>query len=165
MNRQVTIQTPFGHVTAEWSDRVLSSIRLGAYVGSGSDVIVVSGDPPKGGEPVVAGLIAHFQGETNGLPAPSFLPDGSPFQQAVWRSTLDVPFGETVSYGQIAERVGRQAGASRAVGMALNRNPLPLIIPCHRVVSSTGELMGFAAGLSWKRALLGLEVSQISLAL
>ena len=83
----------------------------------------------------------------------------------VWRTTLVVPYGETVSYGEIAERIGQDVTASRAVGMALNKNPLPLIVPCHRVVGSSGDLTGFRGGLAWKRALLGLEMPQLSLVL
>ena len=81
---------------------------------------------------------------------------GTPFQEKVWAALQRIPFGETRSYGQIAREVGSPKGA-RAVGMACNRNPVLLLIPCHRVVGSTGKLVGFAAGLSTKEWLLRLE--------
>lgn len=81
---------------------------------------------------------------------------GTPFQEKVWAALQRIPFGETRSYGQIAREVGSPKGA-RAVGMACNRNPVLLLIPCHRVVGSTGKLVGFAAGLSVKEWLLELE--------
>lgn len=81
---------------------------------------------------------------------------GTPFQQKVWAALQQIPYGETRTYGQIALEVGSSKGA-RAVGMACNRNPVLLLIPCHRVVGSTGKLVGFAAGLSTKEWLLTLE--------
>lgn len=81
---------------------------------------------------------------------------GTPFQEKVWDALQRIPFGETRSYGQIAREVGSPKGA-RAVGMACNRNPILLLIPCHRIVGSTGKLVGFAAGLSTKERLLKLE--------
>ena len=81
---------------------------------------------------------------------------GTPFQMAVWEALKEIPYGETRSYGQIAAAVGNP-GASRAVGMACNRNPIWIVIPCHRVVGSTGKLTGYEGGLNMKRALLELE--------
>jgi methylated-DNA-[protein]-cysteine S-methyltransferase len=81
---------------------------------------------------------------------------GTDFQKQVWAQLLAIPFGETRSYGQIAQAVGRPA-ASRAVGAANGRNPISIIAPCHRVVGSTGKLTGFAGGLEAKRLLLELE--------
>jgi len=83
----------------------------------------------------------------------------------VWEATVQIGYGETVSYGEIGMRVGVGAEGARAVGAALNRNPLPLIVPCHRVVAANGDLTGFASGLGWKRALLGIEMAQFSLEL
>ncbi len=81
---------------------------------------------------------------------------GSDFQKSVWRALLTIPFGETRSYGEIAEQVGKPS-ASRAVGAANGRNPISIIAPCHRVVGSTGKLTGFAGGLQAKAFLLELE--------
>lgn len=82
--------------------------------------------------------------------------EGTPFQKAVWEALKRIPFGETRCYGEIACEVGSPKGA-RAVGMACNRNPILLMIPCHRVVGSTGKLVGFACGLPMKERLLQLE--------
>lgn len=81
---------------------------------------------------------------------------GTPFQQAVWRALLEIPRGETRSYAWVAERVGRPR-AVRAVGQAVGHNPLPIIVPCHRVIGSDGSLHGFGGGLPMKAALLGAE--------
>lgn len=81
---------------------------------------------------------------------------GTPFQNKVWQALLDIPYGKTCSYGELAKKIGNPQGA-RAVGGALNKNPLGIIVPCHRVVGSQGELTGFAGGLELKKRLLELE--------
>lgn len=81
---------------------------------------------------------------------------GSEFQKRIWRQFIGIPYGKTVSYKYIAESVGG-SGYSRAVGNAANKNPIPIIIPCHRVVGTDGGLTGFAAGLNIKKELLDLE--------
>lgn len=86
----------------------------------------------------------------------SIKPQGTAFQLRVWRALQEIPYGETSTYGAIAEKIGNPH-AARAVGMACNKNPLLLIIPCHRVVGRNGALTGFAAGLEVKRRLLGVE--------
>ena len=83
-------------------------------------------------------------------------PVGTEFQNKVWRALSEIPFGETRSYGQIAKRVGN-ANASRAVGAANGKNPISIIVPCHRVIGASGKLTGFAGGLSTKEKLLSLE--------
>lgn len=83
-------------------------------------------------------------------------PKGTPFQQKVWKALIDIPYGETRSYKQIAQAVNCPSGY-RAVGMANNKNPIAIIIPCHRVVGSGGTLTGYAYGLSMKEELLALE--------
>lgn len=85
--------------------------------------------------------------------------DGSAFQQQVWAQLQRIPFGTTVSYGQLASRLGR-GSAARAVGHANARNPIPVIIPCHRVIGSSGQLTGYGGGLEAKRYLLGLEFNR-----
>lgn len=89
--------------------------------------------------------------------------DGTPFQKLVWRALLDIPFGETESYGALARRLDRPQ-ASRAVGGANGTNPISLIVPCHRVVGSDGSLTGYGGGLATKRALLDFEQGQASFA-
>lgn len=84
------------------------------------------------------------------------LGQATPFQRAVWDATREIPYGETRSYEWIACRIGKP-GAARAVGQALKRNPLPLIVPCHRVIGKSGGLTGFSCGLDVKRQLIALE--------
>lgn len=84
---------------------------------------------------------------------------GSTFQESVWQALATIPYGETRSYKDIAKQIGKPE-ASRAVGMACNKNPLLLLIPCHRVVSSSGKLTGYAGGLSMKEELLRVEEAQ-----
>ena len=83
-------------------------------------------------------------------------PDGTPFQQAVWSALIAIPFGATVTYKELAERIGKPA-AIRAVGRANGTNPIPIIIPCHRVIGTDGSLTGFGGGLALKEFLLTLE--------
>jgi methylated-DNA-[protein]-cysteine S-methyltransferase len=83
-------------------------------------------------------------------------PQGTVFQKAVWRALQEIPYGATISYGELARRVGN-AKASRAVGSANGANPLPIVIPCHRVIAGDGSLGGFGGGLPTKQALLALE--------
>jgi len=83
-------------------------------------------------------------------------PAGTDFQKKVWTALSDIPYGQTRSYGDIARRIGCPGGA-RAVGMANHANPIPILIPCHRVVGAKGQLTGYAGGLELKRALLALE--------
>ena len=97
---------------------------------------------------------------------PDFIPPvkltGTPFRQAVWEALLSIPYGQTVTYGQLAARLGLPKGAARAVGGAVGRNPVSLIVPCHRVNGTGGNLTGYAAGLERKLRLLRLESSSSS---
>lgn len=83
-------------------------------------------------------------------------PEGTPFQLKVWKALCEIPYGRTISYGELARRIGNPA-ASRAVGLANGANPLPIVIPCHRVIGSSGKLTGYGGGMSNKRMLLDLE--------
>jgi len=103
-----------------------------------------------------AQLSAYFAGQRHTFDLPLNTATGTPFQQAVWQALLAIPFGSTCSYGQLASRVGKPS-AVRAVGSAVGRNPLSLIVPCHRVVGANGSLTGYAGGLHRKTALLQLE--------
>jgi len=82
---------------------------------------------------------------------------GSPFDEAVWNAMREIPYGATISYGEIARRIGEGPAASRAVGVACGTNPLPIVIPCHRVIGADGSLTGFGGGLETKAFLLTLE--------
>jgi methylated-DNA-[protein]-cysteine S-methyltransferase len=90
-------------------------------------------------------------------------PSGSPFQLDVWRALRAIPYGQTASYGEIAAAVG-QPGAARAVGGANNRNPIAIIVPCHRVIGASGSLTGYGGGLDRKQQLLALESGVLTLA-
>ena len=83
-------------------------------------------------------------------------PEGTPFQRAVWKAIAQVGFGRTIAYAELARRAGRP-GSARAAGAATGRNPIGIIVPCHRIVGSNGTLTGYAGGLAKKRALLALE--------
>jgi methylated-DNA-[protein]-cysteine S-methyltransferase len=100
-------------------------------------------------------LRAYFAGELMQFDLP-LAPVGTPFQQLVWQALQSIPYGQTRSYGEIAAQIGRPR-ASRAVGAANGRNPLPIVIPCHRVIGATGNLTGFGGGLEAKARLLRLE--------
>ena len=89
-------------------------------------------------------------------------PQGTPFQQEVWKQLCRIPYGETISYGELARRIGNP-NASRAVGLANGSNPIPIIIPCHRVIGSNGKLTGYGGGLPIKEKLLALEQRQLKL--
>lgn len=100
-------------------------------------------------------LQLYFNGRLRRFDLP-LAPVGTPFQLAVWTALRQIPFGTTVCYQTIAERIGRPR-AARAVGQAIHRNPLPILIPCHRVIARNGRLHGFAWGSAWKQRLLQLE--------
>ena len=104
---------------------------------------------------VSAQLMEYFEGRRRKFALP-LAPDGTPFQQRVWNALMDIPYGETVSYGELAARIG-QRSASRAVGLANGSNPLPIVIPCHRVIGANGTLTGYGGGLAIKQRLLALE--------
>lgn len=103
-------------------------------------------------------LCEYFAGERREFSLP-LNPRGTEFQKRVWRALETIPYGETRCYQQIAEAIG-QPRATRAVGMANNRNPLPILIPCHRVIGKDGSLTGYGGGLDIKKALLSLETGR-----
>ncbi len=102
-------------------------------------------------------LDEYFQGKRTTFSLP-FKLTGTPFQLAVWKELQNIPYGKTTSYKEIAQKINKPK-AYRAVGMANNKNPLPIIIPCHRVIDSNGKLIGYAGGLKLKNYLLELEKS------
>lgn len=100
-------------------------------------------------------LRAYFAGELRAFNL-SLAPEGTEFQRRTWQALTTIPYGETTTYGDIARRIGSPKG-SRAVGLANGANPLPIVIPCHRVIGSNGSLTGYGGGLPIKQALLELE--------
>ena len=101
-------------------------------------------------------LASYFAGDLTEFDLP-LAPRGSTFQHAVWEQLVKIGYGETASYGEIAHRLGKTNAASRAVGLANGRNPIPIVIPCHRVIGANGTLTGYAGGLDRKQQLLELE--------
>jgi methylated-DNA-[protein]-cysteine S-methyltransferase len=106
-------------------------------------------------------LDQFFAGERTRFDLPLRL-DGSDFQRRVWDALQEIEYGETVSYGELASRLGRP-GASRAVGLANGRNPISIVVPCHRVIGSSGSLTGYGGGVERKRFLLDLEAGRVPL--
>ena len=117
--------------------------------------------PEDAAQPWIAQALRQLARYFGGAPAEPFElpldPQGSAFQRAVWLALRDIACGQTASYGALARRLGRERGAARAVGAAVGRNPLSVIVPCHRVLGGDGSLTGYAGGLERKRALLRLE--------
>lgn len=105
-------------------------------------------------------LQEYFSGKRTHFQVPLDL-HGTPFQKKVWKELIQIPYGQTRTYQEIAEKVGNK-NACRAIGMANHRNPVPLLVPCHRVIGKNGTLVGYALGLSIKEALLQLESAHIS---
>jgi methylated-DNA-[protein]-cysteine S-methyltransferase len=152
---QTTIATPIGPLAVTVADDgAVTRIDFGA--GDDSD------DPRF--RTVVAQLREYFAGERSDFDLPLRPDGGSPFEQRVWRGLLEIPYGETASYGEIAARIGHP-GKARAVGRANGRNPIAIVCPCHRVIGSDGSLTGYGGGLETKRALLDLEAGALTLAM
>ena len=120
------------------------------------DSLGAVGDPSA--EPFAAAvqqLAAYFAGELTSFDLP-IAPTGTDFQRSVWTALQSIPYGQTWSYAQLADKIGKPA-AVRAVGLANGRNPVAIVIPCHRVIGSDGSLTGYGGGLDRKRFLLDLE--------
>jgi methylated-DNA-[protein]-cysteine S-methyltransferase len=109
---------------------------------------------------VVAQLAEYFDGRRRGFDVPLAF-DGPPFQRQAWQALREIPYGETVSYGEQARRIGHP-DAARAVGAANGQNPIAVIVPCHRVIGADGNLTGFGGGLERKRLLLDLEADVVT---
>ncbi|HEY2923545.1 MAG TPA: methylated-DNA--[protein]-cysteine S-methyltransferase [Candidatus Eisenbacteria bacterium] len=117
---------------------------------------------PRWTDPARRALEAYFSGRDPALAVKLDLAEGSRFERRVWEVTRRVPYGTVVSYGALAGRLGIP-GAARAVGNALGRNPVPIVVPCHRVIHGDKTIGGFSSGLRWKRFLLELERGQLEL--
>ena len=112
-------------------------------------------------QPTIRQLRAYFAGELEEFDL-KLAPEGTPFRLNVWRELCEIPFGKTISYGELARRIGNPK-ASRAVGLANGSNPIPIVIPCHRVIGSNGKLTGYGGGLPIKEKLLALEQRHLRL--
>jgi methylated-DNA-[protein]-cysteine S-methyltransferase len=148
-----TIDSPIGPLALAGRGRVLTNLRMvdQTYEPNRNDWVPDDRAFPD----AVEQLEAYFAGERNDFDLELSLA-GSEFQRRVWQALLTIPYGETRSYGQVAEQVGA-TGAARAVGLANGRNPIAIIVPCHRVIGASGSLTGYGGGLDRKRSLLELE--------
>jgi methylated-DNA-[protein]-cysteine S-methyltransferase len=155
--RTCTVPTPLGPVTAAADARSLTGLWFIGQKHYPADAESWTADPRHPlFEALRAWLDFYFAGQDPG-PRPPLAPQGTAFQLAVWERLLAVPRGRVTTYGQIAADLGRPATSARAVGGAVGRNPVSILIPCHRVVGSDGRLTGYAGGLERKAALLRLE--------
>lgn len=149
------IESPVGPLLVAADD---AGLRLIEFPGPRHPV-ALGEDWRAGDHPVLrraqAQLDEYFAGERRGFDLP-LAPQGTPFQREVWFALAGIPHGETISYAELARRVQRPS-ATRAVGAANGRNPLPIVLPCHRVIGADGSLTGFGGGLPTKRFLLELE--------
>ena len=155
-----TYESPLGTLTLSATDRGLSGLHFRGRTGGLSEA-------DRDSAPFAAATLQldqYFAGARREFDLELDQSTGTPFQRAVWRELRRVPYGETVSYGELARRIGR-LDRIRAVGGANARNPLSIVVPCHRVVGADGRLTGYGGGLERKRALLDLEAGVAALVL
>jgi len=150
------IDSPLGNIILAATDQGLA----GVWFDGQQHLHDMSGWRPDPEHPVLrkaaSQLAAYFAGQQNDFDLPLDLSHGTAFQQAIWQALLGIPYGQTTSYGALGRLIGNPA-AVRAVGAAVGRNPISLIVPCHRVIGRDGSLTGYAGGLHRKTALLTLE--------
>jgi methylated-DNA-[protein]-cysteine S-methyltransferase len=148
-----TIDSPIGPLALAGHGHALTNLRMidQTHEPSRTDWVPDNRAFPD----AVEQLDAYFAGERSDFNLELSLM-GSEFQRRVWQALLTIPYGETRSYGQIADQIGA-SGAARAVGLANGRNPIAIIVPCHRVIGANGSLTGYGGGLDRKRSLLELE--------
>ena len=153
MDLYLDYESPVGHLLLSCSETGLTGIWMNR--------------PPQGGgspHPTLLQAAQWLDGYFTGKPAPidfPLAPQGTPFQRLIWELLLEIPYGETVTYVQLAKELAQRRGLERmsaqAVGGAVGHNPISIIIPCHRVLGAGGQLIGYAGGLDVKRRLLELE--------
>jgi len=154
MKTTATMQSPIGELVLVNDEGVLSELHMREPRGT-------PGSVPHGFEQAIEELDEYFRGERTEFTV-AVAPKGGEFQLRVWKQLLSIPYGETRSYGEIARALG-DPGLAREVGWANARNPIAIIVPCHRVIGSDGSLTGYAGGLDRKRHLLDLESGRRSL--
>lgn len=157
----MTMRSPIGTLCLSAEDDQL----VGLYLPDRPAPAAPAGPAPRGGvlARTAAQLAEYFAGDRRDFDLP-LAPRGTAFQLEVWHELARIPFGTTCSYGDLARAVGRPS-ASRAVGAANGKNPISIVLPCHRVIGSTGELTGYGGGLPMKRWLLDHERASIQPAL
>ncbi len=144
------VNTPLGVMTLVEADGALKELRFAQYAEPGEQWEATPLLRKAEKE-----LKEYFAGRRKAFTMP-MAPEGTAFQQSVWKALLEIPYGETLSYGEVARRIGNPK-AARAVGMANHQNPLPIFYPCHRVIGADGKLVGYGSGLPAKEFLLALE--------
>lgn len=164
MSSSKTIQSPIGWLKITATEKGLQSIEFFRHDDPKENLTNIHAD----GEPrekkkefahieqTERELAEYFEGKRKHFDVNLDIAIGTEFQRQVWDALIDIPFGETRSYKEVAEAVGRPK-ACRAVGGANNLNPLPIVVPCHRVIGSDGKMVGYAHGLGAKEALLRIE--------
>jgi methylated-DNA-[protein]-cysteine S-methyltransferase len=155
-----TINSPIGELLLLGNESALTGLHFPPYQWT----LTNTGDLPRDNGPfraVIEQLREYFAGGRKTFELALAL-KGTQFQQRVWAMLQEIPYGRTTTYGELATQLGHP-GAARAVGMANNRNPIAIIVPCHRVVGSNGTLVGYGGGLDRKRTLLELEAGVLAL--
>ena len=151
------VESPIGELLLVGDGHVLH----GLHMQEGRTAVPVSAEWRRADEPfsdVRGQLSEYFDGERLDFDVPLAM-TGTPFQRRVWDALREIPYGETATYGELAQRLGRPS-ASRVVGLANGRNPIAVIVPCHRVIGSDGSLTGYGGGLERKSFLLQLEAAR-----
>lgn len=155
----LVVLSPVGPLTLTAEDGALTAIDFGAPAGYADGAA-----PAPPADPVLAEaarqVATYFAGELREFDLP-LRPNGTPFQLTVWAALRRIPYGQTITYGELALSIGRPT-AARAVGGANHHNPLPIVVPCHRVIGADGALTGYAGGLGIKSALLAGETGQLN---
>jgi len=149
MKIYATMSTPIGMLSVACKGEFLTNISFGESIANaklGTSPVI---------EDAILQLKEYFAGKRKTFTL-KLKPEGTDFQNSVWQMLYSIPYGKTVSYKELAEKIGTPK-ACRAVGMANNKNPIPIIIPCHRVIGANGNLTGYAGGIETKRFLLELE--------
>jgi methylated-DNA-[protein]-cysteine S-methyltransferase len=154
LKQHTVIDSPYGPLTLVATDGLLSGLYMVEQRHRPGEETFGAPDPRPFGE-VRRQLDAYFDHELTRFELPLHLA-GTPFQRSVWAQLERIPYGETRSYGELAEALGKP-GASRAVGLANGKNPVGIIVPCHRVIGATGSLTGYGGGLDRKQRLLVFE--------
>ncbi|WP_329306063.1 methylated-DNA--[protein]-cysteine S-methyltransferase [Streptomyces sp. NBC_01260] len=152
--RHTVTDSPYGPLTLVATDGVLAGLYMTDQRHRPPEEAFGEPDPAPFDE-TIRQLDAYFAGELREFDLPLDL-DGTPFQRTVWAELQRIPYGETRSYGELAEILGKP-GASRAVGLANGKNPVGIIVPCHRVIGASGSLTGYGGGLDRKQRLLAFE--------
>ena len=147
MRAERSIETPIGRLTLVQDERGICALRFGGMEGAGDASPLLDWAQRE--------LDEYFAGRRRAFSVPLSI-GATPFREMVWAALREIPYGEVITYGELARRIGNP-NACRAVGMANHANPLPVFIPCHRVIGADGRLTGYAGGLDVKMKLLEIE--------